>query len=503
MAADFHEYPETSSTDPLGWPGYQELLDRAGAATGGRDSVLTGEGTIAGIRSVVIAFDFRFIGGSMGMAAGTRIADAFERATANSLPVVSLVASGGARMQEGLVSLSQMVHTVAAASRASAAGVPHIAIVRNPTTGGVWSSFVACADVIIGLEGASISLAGKRIRGPQRPSAAEAAGAESASEKLRGGWIDLVLAPEDVPKQVGKILQVLGHQGDRDRAAEMDTPSADVPCALGRTALPISGADAVAAARDSARPRSNQYLAAYFSASFVIAGDRSGGQAAGVTCGFGLRENRTIAFIAQLGQPTTAADLRLCERLLDLAERLRLPVLTLIDTPGVATDDAEEAAGIGTALAQLFWRMASLQVPVTSLVIGEGGSGPALAIANLRNLWMTPDSYFAVIAPESAASILKLEPEDRQRVADWLHLRPQDIYELGLCSGIAPSRKTGRWPGSTGTRIARRLSGLSPKGRGEGASIRSSSGAGLLVRAQPAMKSKSALTRRVRVTTLT
>src|SRR5439155_2884621 len=131
------------------------------------------------------------------------------------------------------------------------------------------------------------------------------------------------------------------------------------------------------------------------------------------------------------------AGFRTATRLIRLAERLSLPVLTLIDTPGAAPDPAAERNGLGPALADLFGVLASTPIPVTTLVIGEGGSGGALAMSTPDNTWITPDAYFSVIAPELAAAILKRGSAEIPATADQLKLRPEDLLELGLVRGIA------------------------------------------------------------------
>jgi acyl-CoA carboxylase subunit beta len=155
-------------------------------------------------------------------------------------------------------------------------------------------------------------------------------------------------------------------------------------------------------------------------------------------CGLGRRDGRAIAFVAQTGTPNTPAGFRTAARVIRLADRLGLPILTLVDTPGAANDDDAEAAAIGPAIAEAFAAVAAASVPVTTLAIGEGGSGGALAITSTDDLWMTPDSYFAVIAPEAAAAILKRPPADAPEIAGQLRLRPHDLVELGIVRGIAP-----------------------------------------------------------------
>ncbi|EFD69448.1 acetyl CoA carboxylase alpha subunit [Streptomyces lividans TK24] len=149
-------------------------------------------------------------------------------------------------------------------------------------------------------------------------------------------------------------------------------------------------------------------------------------------CGFGSHAGRTVAYAAQTGTATRPAGYRTATRLIHLADRLGVPVLTLVDTPGAANDAEAERAGAGPAIADLFGAVASARTPVTTLVIGEGGSGGALALAAPGSTWATPDSYFSVIAPEHAAAILKRPPAEVEATAGQLRLRPQDLAALGV-----------------------------------------------------------------------
>ncbi|KIF79620.1 acetyl-CoA carboxylase, partial [Streptomyces sp. 150FB] len=211
------------------------------------------------------------------------------------------------------------------------------------------------------------------------------------------------------------------------------------PRALGRTDTPATGQDAVRRARAPERPRAAAYLDAYFSRREAITGDRCGGTDPGMLCGFGLWEGRTVAYAAQCGTPTRPAGYRTAARLVRLAGRLGIPVLTLVDTAGAASEARAEREGVGSAIADLFAAMATAPVPLTTLVIGEGGSGGALALSAPGNTWATPDSYFSVIAPELAAAILKRPPAESGATADQLRLRPQDLVSLGAVRGIVPA----------------------------------------------------------------
>ncbi len=190
-------------------------------------------------------------------------------------------------------------------------------------------------------------------------------------------------------------------------------------------------------ARSADRPRARAYLDAYFARRFEISGDRAGGHDDEMICGFGDHDRHTIAFAAQTGTANTPAGFRTAARLIRLADQLGIPVLTLVDTPGAANDAAAERGAIGPAIAEVFAAVADARVPVTTLVVGEGGSGGALALAAPERTWITSDAYFAVIAPESSAAILKRDPAEVPELAGLLRLRPQDLLDLGFVQGIA------------------------------------------------------------------
>jgi acyl-CoA carboxylase subunit beta len=415
------------STDPLAWPGYDAQLARARERSGEPESVVCGEGRVGSTRAVLVAFDFAFMGGSMGEAGGRKIARAFRRAAEEGLPVVSLHSSGGCRMQEGMRALVQMQRIAAATQCLATARVPHIAVLMGPTTGGAWASIAAGADVVLAVPEASAAFAGRRVRAGAEPPTIESA--------FASGQVDLVVGREELPLTLATLLGLLAHGSSA-------LPPADVPAALGGDELPVDGWSAVQRARAPERSRAVAYLDVYFDVRVTVSGDRAGGRDPGMLCGVGRRAGSPIAFAAQTGGANTPAGFRTAARVVRLADRLGLPVLTLIDTPGAANDEAAEAGAIGPAIAEAFAALAAATVPVTSLVIGEGGSGGALALASHTELWIAPDAYFAVIGPESAAAILKLPPGDAPVVAERMRLRPQDLVALGVVQGIAPRLQT-------------------------------------------------------------
>ncbi|MGW2420274.1 carboxyl transferase domain-containing protein [Streptomyces sp. NPDC001709] len=421
--------PRESSPDgPLGWQGYDASRARAAARTGEEESAVCGTASIEGTPAVLIAFEFGFLGGSLGERTGDRLEAAYTYAREHRLPVVPLVATGGSRMQEGMLALSQLQRVARASARIREAALPQIAVLRDPTTGGGWATLGAGADIVLALPGAQVGFAGSRVRPPDADPSAYTAEAQVAA-----GSADAVVDPAELKEALGAWLRLL------------TSPFTDVPPpppAPGRAGLPVTGWDAVQRARSPERPRAQAYLDTYFTHRRDISGDRCGGtDPDGMLCGFGERDGRTVAYAAQTGTATRPAGYRTAARLIRLADRLGIPVLTLVDTPGAANDAEAERQGAGAAIAEVFGAVASARVPLTTLVIGEGGSGGALALAAPGNTWATPDSYFSVIAPELAAAILKRPPEEVEATAEQLRIRPQDLVELGVVRGIVDHRR--------------------------------------------------------------
>ncbi|MFE9877215.1 carboxyl transferase domain-containing protein [Streptomyces sp. NPDC005784] len=527
---------EFRSDGPLSWTGYDDARARAAARTGEEESVVCGTATfgtasfgttidgrapLGPATAVLVAFEFGFLGGSLGERTGDRLEAAYDYARTHRLPVVSLVATGGSRMQEGMLALTQLQRVARQSALTRKAGLAQIAVLRDPTTGGGWATLGAGADVTLALPGAQVAFAGSRVRPPDADPAAYTAEAQVVAgsvdalvpqDGLRETlalWLDLLtrpgagatsvppapspasvpsalspasvppaLSPPPVPPALGgtsvppalggtTVPAALGGTTDlpalggttvpvaRGGASDLpalggatDPPSlggtSAPPAPGGATDLPATGWDAVQRARSPERPRADAYLDAYFSRRVSIGGDRCGGTDDGMVCGFGrARDGRTIAYAAQRGTPTRPAGYRTAARLVRLAGRLGIPVLTLVDTPGAANDAEAERQGAGAAIADLFSAVATARTPLTTLVIGEGGSGGALALAAPGNTWATPDSYFSVIAPEAAAAILKRPADEIRATAAQLRLRPQDLLDLGVIRGITRRRPGG------------------------------------------------------------
>ncbi|MGW3118606.1 carboxyl transferase domain-containing protein [Streptomyces sp. NPDC001107] len=449
-ASTFTELPyparDSRPDGPLAWRGYDASRARASERTGETESVVCGTASVAGTRAVLIAFEFGFLGGSLGERTGDRLEAAYGHARAHRLPVVPLVATGGSRMQEGMLALTQLQRVAHQSALTREAGLPQIAVLRDPTTGGGWATLGAGADVILALPGAQVGFAGSRVRPPDADPSAYTAEAQVAAgsvdavvpvgelRETLGLWLRLLSAPQ---RGAGKGATSHNNAAHAIRPKAARPSAAPPPFALAAQELPETGWDAVQSARSPQRPRAEAYLTAYFTHRAAIHGDRCGGtDPEGILCGFGDHAGRPVAYAAQTGTPTRPAGYRTATRLVRLADRLGIPVLTLVDTPGAANDAEAERQGAGAAIAELFGAVAAARVPVTTLVIGEGGSGGALALAAPGNTWATPDSYFSVIAPELAAAILKRPAEEVEATADQLRIRPQDLVELEVIRGI-------------------------------------------------------------------
>jgi acetyl-CoA carboxylase carboxyl transferase beta subunit len=408
--------------DPLRFPGYAEQLEAARAKTGCTESVLVAEGVVERRRVIAISFEFGFLGGSMGVAAGERICRAFERAAQEKIPVIALTASGGARLQEGMLALSQMPATLTARAKLAEAHQPLICYLRNPTTGGVYASFASSADVLWAEPGATIGFAGPRVAetvtGERLPEDSHTA--ESAYGACR---IDDLVSPGELRERVGALVAVSGWFHVE---------------VIARTSRESSGpatADAwreVELARHRDRPTGTDVAP-------VKTWLRRAGLDPTVSVGFVETGPRAIV-IAQnrkAGHGRTGVEgYRAARRGIELAVRLQLPIVTLIDSPGADPAAASEGGGIASEISATFEALLSASVPTIAVVVGEGGSGGALALAACDVVMIMEHAIFSVIAPEGAAAILRRKDVDA--AARDLHLTSRDLIEFGLADVLIP-----------------------------------------------------------------
>lgn len=417
---------DLASADPLGFPGYAEKL-----ATLETESVRTGRAEHA----VVIEGDFTVLGGSMGVVHGEKVVQAIDRAIELRLPVLVESRSGGARMQEGMVSLIQMARTAAAMGRLRSAGLGSIAVLHHPTTGGVFASYASLCDVIAADAGATVGFAGPRVAEAFTGDSVEGR-SHTAETAFAAGLVDFIGAPDEVARWAeGALGLVETPLVLRSRPDPAPGPELDASSATDRTGT--SAWAEVGAARAVGRPSGLDVAAAMVDSwTDLAAPDPT------VRCGFATVQGRRVVVIAEdrhagNGRPTPAGYAQ-AERAIALAVRREVPIITLIDTPGAEPGSAAEQAGIAGAIARVFLALVEAPVPTLGVVVGEGGSGGALAFGVTDQLLIFEHAVFSVIGAEGAAAILYRDASRASEVAELLKLTSGDLLDLGIVDAVVP-----------------------------------------------------------------
>jgi len=418
---------------PAGRSGYSAFLADARKRTGVEESAVIGRAELAGQPLVVIASDFSFVGGSMGAAAGERIVRAYDTAAAERLPVLIVARSGGARLHEGMAALIQLARTADAARRHCDAGLLSVAYAESPTTGGVYASHVALADLLWAGPGALLGFAGPRVvevttGAPLDPSS------HTSESAWRAGIIDAVLEPAEVRAQLTCLLTL-------DATAPGLPPPLSAPPPPVRPTSPTDAWSEVQRARDPARRSGRAWLDELIPKRVDLSGDRVGGVDPVVTCGVGrITEGPAAAFVAlnrdERSTRIGPAGYRTAQRAIALGARLGFPLLTLIDTPGADPSEPSERGGIAGEIARTLAAVTGYPNSSVSLVVGEGGSAGAMAFAATDRCFMLEGSVFEVIRPEAAAAILERDITRAPEVATRLALTTADQMELGIIDGV-------------------------------------------------------------------
>ncbi|GAB1644482.1 acetyl-CoA carboxylase, carboxyltransferase subunit beta [Krasilnikovia sp. MM14-A1259] len=447
---------EVASNDPLRFVDtvpYAKRLAQARERTGLNEAVVCARARIGGSPVVLAAMDFRFLGGSLGSAVGELITLAAETALAERTPLLIVTASGGARMQEGALSLMQMAKTSAALGELDRAGILTITLVADPTFGGVAASFATLTDVIVAEPGARLGFAGRRvieqtIRQQLPPEF------QTAEFLLDRGFIDMIVERSRLRQELGRLLRA----GARTVPGPAAPPAPDVPDPVVRDSRLLPEPDPwrhVRQARDLSRPTTRDYLALVFDDFQELHGDRVSGQCPAIVGGIAWLDSGPAMVIGQqkghdpaeltrnnFGMPRPAG-YRKAARLMRLADKLGLPVVTLVDTPGAYPGADAEEQGQAVAIAENLRLMAFLSVPVVTVVIGEGGSGGALALAVANRVLMFSRSVYSVISPEGCAAIVWKDPAAAPDAARALGLNSRDLLRLGVVDGVIPEPEGG------------------------------------------------------------
>ena len=446
---------EMEEQNPLQYRGYEEKLRALQEKTGLKEAVVTGKCTIKGISVALGVCDCRFMMSSMGEVVGEKITRVFERATEEKLPVILYICSGGARMQEGLVSLMQMAKTSMALRKHSDAGLLYVPVLTDPTTGGVTASFAMLGDIILAEPKALIGFAGPRVIeqtiGQKLPK-----GFQKAEFLLEHGFIDKIVERDDQRIVLADILKLHENKGQNSSTSKV-AESYISDKSNGNTVWPKfipSGSftpwEHVQLARAKTRPTGKDYIEALFDDFIEFHGDRHCGYDAAVIGGVAFFHGHPVTVLAQeKGEGTKeniARNFGMVSpegywkslRLMQQAEKFHRPVICLVDTPGAFCGLEAEERGQGEAIAKNLYTLAGLTVPVLSIVIGEGGSGGALAFAVSDEVWMLEHSVYSILSPEGFASILWKDSKKAKEAAEVMKLTAEDLCEMGMIEHVIP-----------------------------------------------------------------
>ncbi len=433
--------------NPLSFPGYEEKVKALQEKTNLDEAVMTGKAQINGNDVVLGICDGRFMMASMGWAVGEKIARAVERATEEKLPVIIFACSGGARMQEGIVSLMQMAKTSAVLKKHSDAGLLYISVLTNPTTGGVTASFAMLGDVILAEPNALIGFAGPRVIeqtiGQKLPE-----GFQKSEFLLEHGFIDRIVEREEMKEVLASILSMhkIEENGEdwRQECCQNEGEEKRVPY------KGLTSWERVQISRRKDRPVGSDYIHTLFTDFIELHGDRYFKDDKAIIGGIARFHGMPVTVIAQERGTTTKENIlrnfgmpspdgyRKALRLMKQAEKFHRPVICFVDTPGAFCGIEAEERGQGEAIARNIYEMSGLKTPVVSIVIGEGESGGALAIATADEVWMLENSIYSILSPEGFASILWKDSKRAKEAAGVMKLTANHLKSMEIVEQVIP-----------------------------------------------------------------
>lgn len=437
--------------NPLAFEGYEEKLAEAREKTGLDEAVTVGRCKVFGEDIMLGVCDARFMMASMGHVVGEKITAAIERATAERLPVFLFCCSGGARMQEGIISLMQMAKTSAAIQKHGEAGLLYCTILTDPTTGGVTASFAMLGDVIMAEPGAMIGFAGARVIkqtiGQELPE-----GFQTAEFLQEHGMIDGIVKRENLKKTINFLIK--SHQCRPGQYANFNRDYHFVPSEIQKEqewiGKPKSAWEKVKAVRKVERASAPDYMDHIFDYFVEAHGDRSFRDDPAIVGGIGFLDGQPVTVIAE----HKGGDIKECQernygmpmpegyrkalRLMKQAEKFNRPIVSFINTSGAFCGIEAEERGQGEAIARNLREMSALRVPVLCIFIGEGGSGGALATAVGNEVWMLENSIYSILSPEGFASILWKDSSRAKEASEVMRITAQDLKQLHVIEKIIP-----------------------------------------------------------------
>ena len=445
-------FEELETKNPLDFPDYEEKLAATQEKTGLHEGVTIGAAKIYGEDAVVGVCDARFLMGSMGHVVGEKIASAVERATEEKLPVILFCCSGGARMQEGIISLMQMAKTSAALKKHSDAGLLYIPVLTDPTTGGVTASFAMLGDIILAEPGALIGFAGPRVIeqtiGQKLPE-----GFQRAEFQLEHGFVDAIVERKDLKKTLYKILKLHRSQEgfvNFTPATDFEYAPSELMKERSAKSRSLTAWEKVKAARKTDRPASVDYMDEIFNDFIEFHGDRYFRDDPAVVGGIAYLDGQPVTVIGvhkgkdmkdcmlhNYGMPSPEG-YRKALRLMKQAEKFGRPIITFVNTSGAFCGMEAEEGGQGEAIARNLYEMSAVKVPILTLMIGEGGSGGALALAVGNEVWMMENATYSVLSPEGFASILWKDGKRAKEAAEVMKITAQDLLHLNVVEKVIP-----------------------------------------------------------------
>ncbi len=446
-------YEDVLTGNPLDTADYEEKIQSIQKKSGCSEAVTIGRGKIAGYETVIGVCDPNFMMGSMGQAMGERITRAFEKATRLKLPVILFCCSGGARMQEGIISLMQMEKTSAAVKLHSDAGLFYCSVLTDPTMGGVTASFSTLADVILAEPQARIGFAGPRVI-QQTIGTVLPQGFQTAEFQMEHGFVDRLVERKNLRNELHYLLYA--HRGPNKSRLRLRTGVPVLKHQLDPESVELMNRhdktpwDKVKMCRSGERATATDYIIRIFKDFREMHGDRYFGDDRALVGGIAFLGETPVTIIADLrgksfeervrrnfGMPKPEG-YRKAIRLMKQAEKFRRPVISFINTSGAFCGIDAEERGQGQAIAQSIMEMSMLKTPTLSILIGEGGSGGALATAVGNEVWMLEHSTYAILSPEGYSAILWKTEGKAEEAAAVMKITAQDLAELGVIDRIIP-----------------------------------------------------------------
>ncbi len=441
---------EMAFSNPLDFPGYEEKVTATKEKTKLNEAVVTGRCSIGGQPAALGVCDARFLMSSMGHVVGEKITRMVERASKEKLPVIIFACSGGARMQEGCVSLMQMAKTSAALKKHHETGQLFISVLTDPTTGGVTASFAMLGDIILAEPGALIGFAGPRVIrqtiGQKLPE-----GFQKAEFLLEHGFVDRIVDRRDMKETLARILRL--HAEHATDKGNDEAPKIHVPEAAWKENKAVTAWERVMLSRKTERPAAMDYMRVLFDDFMEFHGDRYYGDDGAIVGGIAAFHGKPVTVIGQQKGKNTRENLkrnfgmpspegyRKALRLMKQAETFHRPIICFVDTPGAFCGMEAEERGQGEAIATNLFEMSDLRVPVLSIVIGEGGSGGALAMAVANEVWMMENATYSVLSPEGFASILWKDSKKADQAAEVMKVTAQDLKKLKIIDQVIPEKR--------------------------------------------------------------